>query len=80
MEKRAGRCVQASPMDRRWAACWAAHGEYEGQVWRYSRDVVWPGPGDGGPGMRVPSGWARDMGRDVTGREAGPDPSQTFEG
>ena len=39
VEKRAGRCVQASPMDRRWAACWAAHGEDEGQVWRYSRDV-----------------------------------------
>ena len=39
VEKRAGRCVQASPMDRRWAACWAAHGEYEGQVWWYSRDV-----------------------------------------
>ena len=38
------------------------------------------GPGEGGPGMRVPSGWARDVSRDVTGREAGPDPSQTVEG
>ena len=41
-------------------------------MWKASIGSAEPGRVDTGPGMLVPSGWARDASRDVTGSEAGP--------
>ena len=80
MERRAGRCGQAPPMDRRGADAgllmMGMRARSRGTAVVKSR----AGPCESGPGMRVPSGWARDTSRDVTGRRGWANPSRTFGG
>ena len=80
MERRAGRCGQAPPMDRRGAHAgplmMGMRARSKGTAVVRSR----AGPGESGPGMQVPSGWARDTSRNVTGRRGWANPSRKFGG